>query len=190
MSSLPGLLSFPLGGDIIPVELVPAVDLWARDLLEIRFPFSVLNDSVLQSPATYTITSSIAGNLGSPLAFGLGVSLATTNFLNVDSVRTGNQLVLNRIFLIVAPPDPNTSYFLSFSPINTPSGLVETFPSCVFVGRPTKIDSMLSTRPQRYDTRPQALLRHVLNAIGREDDRIGGARHDQITPNIFDIPII
>ena len=52
------------------------------------------------------------------------------------------------------------------------------FNSLMFEGRRTKIDSLIKTRPKLYTIQHRTILRSILNAVGREDDLIGGVKEE------------
>jgi Fe-S-cluster containining protein len=141
-------------------------DVWAQDLLEITFLTAVKNNSVLQNPATYTITP-IDG--GAPI--------------NVVEVQNGDQTNATLVWLVVTPPDIGKTYEIHFGFISDVAGNSVQPNRCRFIGRTTKQDSMVGSRPKMYATFPDAVLRKVLQAVGREDDLIGGSRSDYfLTP--------
>ena len=85
------------------------------------------------------------------------------------------------IYLIITDFSVGEDYTVTVSTsINNPSGgnIDSTANTAQFRGRDTKIDSILVSRPSMYDTSVGTTLRSLLDAIGREDDLIGGSRDD------------
>jgi hypothetical protein len=164
-SSLAAPLAFPLGGST--VYITSLCDVWAQDLIAITFQEALVNDIFLQSTQAYTVT---------PLDGGTPV--------NVVSVQTGKEANATTVWIAVTAPDVGKTYQITFQNLYATTGLVVTPKPCNLVGRMTKQDSIITGRPQMYDMRPDSTIRKLLQAIGREDDRIGGARSDYFTSPI------
>lgn len=148
-----------------------SVDVWAYDYLMLQFNQDILVNSYVTNVNNYTIT---ATNPSEALP------------VTVIEVHQGNQSTNDQIFLIVSPFTIGQEYTITVSPfIRNPTGhaLGELNNYGKFVGRTTKIDTVITTRPSWYDTRPKSLFRVISNAIGRSDDLIGGSRHDRLLPN-------
>lgn len=146
---------------------VACADVMARDLLLLTFSVPMANNAALKAKSNYTIspldTTQIAPQV-------LDVLTGNTRnpqqiFLVVDSFVVGQtySIVVNSALRAVDNTQLDTDGYLA-----------------QFAGRRTKIDNIVGSRPQMYDTRPRSLLRTLLNAIGREDDIIGGSRNDRI----------
>jgi hypothetical protein len=160
MAFLSTPLVFPLGGG---GTVAAAADVWAQDLLTVTFQYSMKNDVFLQSVGAYSVT---------PLDDGADVNLV--------AVQTGNTIATRTVYLVVTPPTVGKLYEISFQPLYDIGGGSYAPDPCKFIGRPTKQDSIIGSRPQMYDMSPEGNLRKVLQAIGRQDDLIGGARKDKI----------
>lgn len=172
MASLSTSLAFPLGGDIFVDTLC---DVWAQDLIEITFGEALKNDEFLQSPQAYTVT---ALDGGGPVT--------------VLEVQAGDENNTTTVWIVVTMPQIGKTYEISFESLYAVTGSVITPNVCKFIGRATKQDSLINSRPKRYDMRPDAVYRKLINAIGREDDLIGGSRSDYFTspiPNFSGIDV-
>lgn len=164
------LPSFPLGNSVLNFYLggsqpttTTEADVWASDLLAVTFVEPMKNDSVLQNPETYTVV---------PLDGGIPV--------RVIGVQTGNELNPRVIYLIVTQFSIGKLYRIDFQSLFTIEGSSVATVSAKFIGRQTKQDSIINSRPLMYDMSPDSTLRKVLQAIGRQDDLIGGSRKDKI----------
>lgn len=164
MASLSTPLSFPLGGDVFINTLC---DVWAMDLIEITFDEAMKNDVLLQSPQAYTVT---------PLDGGDAVT--------VLEVQAGDESNTTTVWLVVTAPQIGKIYEISFESLFAVTGIIVTPNVCKLIGRATKEDSIINSRPKRYDMRPDAVYRKLVNALGREDDLIGGSRSDYFTTSI------
>ena len=161
--------SSPHGTGAVPVVVVPEqpeiteVNVLAADLLEIVFNESMKNNVNLRAIGSYTI-----------VAFD-----ATSVPIIIREVRTGSSFSTLRVYLVITPPTLGAVYDISIvgvvRSLDNQSLNVNTGR---FTSRRTKVDSMCSTRPPMYDLSPDAVYRNVLNAIGREDDRIGGSQDE------------
>lgn len=165
-----GLSPWGSSGTPIPATTVLGigkVDPWALDMIEVTFTSPVRNESGLQNKDNYTIT---------PLDSGLPVT--------VLSVQTGNRVNPRRIFLVTTNPEVGKKYQVSVNSnikLTDGSALDISARTGQFIARRTKTDSMVRSRPKMYDTRPnKALYRHLLNALSREDELIGGSRKDYL----------
>lgn len=90
-----------------------------------------------------------------------------------------NKLTTNQIILEVDRPTKGTTYEVSINNLDTTDGLGVTG-SAAFIGRRTKLESMLKSLAQHWDKRPNSVIRNFLAAISIEDDRIGGSRLDDL----------
>lgn len=153
-------LVFPLGGDALSVAT--EADVWAQDMLSVQFALPMKNDEFLQSVQAYTITPT---NGGGPV--------------DVTAVLTGNLINPTLVFLVVTVPQIGSTYSINFQNLYGVTGSVLTPSECEFIGRLTKEDSVINSRPQMYDMNPTSTLRWLQQAIAREDDLIGGSRKDR-----------
>lgn len=160
MSSLAAPLAFPLGGGFY---VATDCDVWAQDLIEVSFEEPMKNDDLLQAPEAYLIM---------PVTDGQSVT--------VTGVQTGSEIAPRKIYLIVTRFTNGKLYRISFQNLYGLTGAVLTPTDCKFIGRTTKQDSMIRSRPQMLDMTPDATLRKVLQAIGRQDDLLGGSRNDRL----------
>lgn len=160
MAHLAAPLAFPLGGGTF---VQTACDVWAQDLIEVRFSENLKNDVLIQAHEAYMITPEDGGQ-----------------DTEVTGVQCEDTPAIDRVWLIVTPFQIGKTYVISFQNLFAVSGLVVTPQITKFVGRRTKIDSLVSSRPGMYDVTPGAMMRKLLNAVGRSDDLIGGSRKDRI----------
>lgn len=163
MAHLSGQIVFPLGGDPEPAvsgsgQLLE-VNVWARDLLELVFSPLMKVDTAMQNPLSYTITK--VDDAGQDIT--------------VTAVKPGNALTATRIFLVTTFATPGTLYEVSVpGDLLTSLGVGMDHESVArFRAHRTKVDGQLM-RSTMYDTRPNAVFRQLLNAIGYEDHLIGG----------------
>jgi hypothetical protein len=162
----------PWGDAVFPpppgsVLAFDSADVLAADLILVRFNEPLKVNTALKDPANWIVTPDGAGQA-----------------VRVLSVRPGLNVVGTReILLEVTPFTVGEIYTVTASTsfINLDSEVLTIpFNTGKFKGRDTKIDSMVKSRPRMYDTRVSSLLRNILNAIGREDDLIGGSRNDRL----------
>lgn len=166
MAQLSTPLVFPLGGGLGNGAVVGA-DVWARDLVEVTFDQNMNNNSNLKNPVNYSITATDPSSL----------------VVRVESVRTGKSFSASSILLVVSRFTVGAEYTVVVSSaVTTTAGdsLFISENSAKFIGRNTKIDSAVTSRPAMYDTTITSRLRSILNAIMREDELIGGSRSDDL----------
>lgn len=152
---------------IVSGPRLACADVMAQDLLLLTFNVTMANNTALKAASNYRV---IPEDIDLPEP-------------RVISVLSGNLPNPQQIFLVVSPFVLGATYDIVVNPAlrsidNTAldsDGLLAKF-----VGRKTKIDYIVRSRPQMYDMRPASLMRTLLNAIGREDDIIGGSRKDRI----------
>lgn len=135
------------------------VNIWAADLLELVFSAPTKNNVMLRDPASYNM-----------LPFDGGIPVT------IRAVRSGLSVTTTRAFLVITPATQGGCYDVSvIGDVRSAydNALQSPVTQRVKVHR-TKVDSMLSGRPQMYDIRAEALYRNVLNAIGYQDHLIGG----------------
>ena len=84
------------------------------------------------------------------------------------------------IVLVTNAMIEGTTYTLSFSGLSLRTGLELSIVGD-FIARPTKLDSLLRSIPNHYDTRSGSNLHVFLTAVGISDDLIGGSLNDSIT---------
>jgi hypothetical protein len=148
------------------VSILAKVDVIARDQIVLEFNAPMRNEPALLDVANYAIT---------PVGAGQSV--------NVISVLSGNRVNPTQIQLIITNFSIGEKYLITVSSgIHVVDGtsLDASGRTGHFVGRRTKIDSLISSRPQMYDVRPTSVLRTILTAIGRQDDLLGGSRKDYL----------
>jgi hypothetical protein len=139
-------------------------DVWAQDLIAVTFEEKLANDALLKSPQSYTVT---ALDGGSPV--------------DVVSVQSGSDNNTATVWLVVAGQEIGKTYQITFSDMHAIDGSTAIVYPCNFIGRTTKEDSIINSRPSMYDMRPSSAIRIILQAIGRSDDQIGGSRNDFFT---------
>ena len=139
---------------------ISAVNVYAIDLLEVTFQTEVKVTSALVDPSSYTVT---------PLD-------SAAPSVSVLDVRVPNGPATDVVYLTISPISSGVAYDVAVVvPVLNRSGIeLSGTLTGRMLGRRTKIDSICSTRQPIYDLRPTAVIRGILNAIGREDDRIGG----------------
>lgn len=161
-SSFAAPLAFPFGGSTVTITTL--CDVWAQDLIAVTFQEPLANDIYLQDINAYKVT---------PLDGGTPV--------DVVEVQTGNDASATTVWLVVTAPQIGKTYQITFQNLYAITGLVITPNPCNFIGRTTKEDAIINSRPQMYDMRPNSNIRKLLQAIGRQDDLIGGSRSDYFT---------
>ena len=165
--------SGPWGGEPwgsgTPSEVVPdqvnvtEVNIYAVDLLEVVFDDFMKNNDVLRDPGSYTINAVTAG----------------ADSVVVKDVRVGDEVGVTKVYLVVTLPTIGAFYTVAVvGGVQSLDGLSLTIISKKIASRRTKVDSILSTRPAMYSVSPAAIYRNILNAIGREDDKIGGSQDE------------
>lgn len=160
MASLATPLVFPLGGGN---NVITSADVWARDMFVVTFPEPMRADDLLAAPQAYSIAASAGA---AP---------------QVQDVLTGNEPTATSVVLVIDNHEPGTLYTITFQNLYASTGLVLSPVACELIGRTTKVDSIVNGRPRMYDIRARTRFRSLITAIGRQDDLIGGSRHDRFT---------
>lgn len=160
MAFLATPLVFPLGGG---GYVATSADVWGRDLLAIVFAEPMRVDALLRDRGAYSIVD------------------PDGNDPEVRDVFVGHDAATTQIWLETSPLVVGTTYAVQYQNLYAVTGLGISPTACEFIGRETKIDSIVDARPRMYDVRARARYRWLLNAIGREDDLIGGSRSDRFT---------
>lgn len=153
--------------------VIVRVEVVSSDLLQIVFGHAVLNNSNLQNTSNFIIT-----NEGDGLP------------ITVQEVRTGIESVIDKILLVVTPFTVGEVYTLTvnsdikdanglsfYTYLNPITDVLTTYNSVKFTGIRTKANSLLK-KPGFYDLSVNSNIRHIFNAIGLEDERIGGDKKD------------
>lgn len=146
-----------------PLERILAADVLAHDLVEVVFNGLMKNDSVLQGIDNWAI---------------IGI---TGDTLTVEEVFTGSDVGVRRVYLVISPFSIGEQYTVTASTSmrqTNGNNLSSTGNTVTFIGRRTKVDSLVGTRPPLYNLSPKSTVRQILNAIGREDDLIGGSKDE------------
>lgn len=186
MGSLVGSLVFPLGGDPSQNTYVLDCDIWAQDLLEVKFSVDMVNDSNLKDKRNYRVTAVTANSLP----------------IEVTGVKTGKNDFTDTIYLVTTAGTLGSKYkieilsatqagygveleagdsnIISTDGIHINNNILANSNINFFFSRWTKIDEALSHLPKFYDTTPTSKIRDVLNAIFRSDDLLGGTRDDRL----------
>jgi hypothetical protein len=139
-------------------------DVWASDMIELAFDQPMANNDDLINPLNYTVTSDDSGDISTVL-----------------SVRTGNEPFANNLFLILSHFIVGEKYtvIVNESLISIDKVFInDIFRTTKFIGRRTKIDSVISAKPDMFNMSPDSIYRNITNAIHRADDLIGGSRND------------
>lgn len=148
--------------DLVPTAGVEAVNVLADDLLEVRFTTPMRNTDALRNAGIYTIEP-----------------IGDYRSVEVLSVNAGREFATDVVYLTVTAPEKGAYYIVSVTGALTDvSNQTLEVTEARILPRRTKIDSLVSSRPAMYDTRPQAVYRNLLNAIGRSDDQIGGSQDE------------
>lgn len=149
---------------------ITEVNLFGVDLIEVLFGATVRNSDSLRDPGNWRID----------------LLSSTGKTVSVLEIQADAGPAIDRVYLVVTPYSPGSFYCVSrlstvlSSKNETLTGSMQE----IVKGRFTKADSLSRTRPVMYDLRPSANFRNVLNAIGRQDDLIGGSQNegDEILP--------
>ena len=141
---------------------VSEINIFAIDLLEVVFAVEVKATAALLDIASYSVT---------PFSTGVAVGV-----LEVRPVSGAT----DRVYLVVTPFTAGAVYDVAvLNTVYARDGrtLVGSL-TARMEGRRTKIDIICSTRPPMYSLSAGGVVRNILNAIGREDDRIGGSQDE------------
>jgi len=166
-------LAFPLGiggglgGPVaVTAPAVSSCDVWAADMLEVVFDQLMANNADLNNPANYAVAADVPGS-AIPV---------------VTAVRPHGTGPTRRVFLQISTFDVGQKYTVSVNRAiaNTDNVALGASNTARFVGRSTKVDNAVKSRPGFYDTSFNTNLRAVLNAVMRSDDLIGGSRKDRL----------
>jgi len=165
--SLWGVSGWGAGEAAAPPESdVVSADVYASNLIALTFSLPMKNNLTLKNKDLYAI---VPEGTGSPVL--------------VHEVRTGNTLTTRTVFLVVSGFTVGETYTVTVSagPVASSGAPLSVLDNIVqFIGRRTKIDSMVDSRPGFYDVRPSSNMFSILAAIGRQDDLIGGSRDDDL----------
>lgn len=177
---LPQSYDWTLLGDLSPVtppttpeidESIPIVksaDVWARDYLEVNFSRYMVNNTAMQSIGSYSIEPKFPSQ---------------ANPVSVTRVRPHGTSLASTVFLIITPFTVGQEYTITVSTSLITSNninLSNILNKGKFVGRYTKIDSVLDTRPSWYDLDPDSTFRIIVNAMFRVQDLASGSRKDRL----------
>lgn len=150
------------GGVPIPTISASDINILSKTLVSLTLVEQVVVNDAYYDPANYVLTG--------PDGPGPAV---------VSILRQNNSSTYEIILVTNTLPE-GVTYTLSFSGLSLRSG-VEPIGSGDFETRSTKLDSILRSIPNHYDTRSSSNLHALLAAIGASDDLIGGSRSDSIT---------
>ena len=149
---------------MIPQPQLSTIEVLSQDLLSVQFNEQMVNDDALQDVNNYVITP--FDNL----------DFAVT----VDEVRPGADPTTDIVYLYISKFTIGVWYTLQLTADNLSSSTEETlnpsYSSARFFGRRTKIDNAIKTPTKMYNVQPKSIVREVLNAVGQEDDLIGGGK--------------
>ncbi len=144
---------------------VVSIDILAADLLQINFSENMRNNAILAAISSYSV---VPFNAISAIPVEIREVRLGTDPLKIDSV-----------LLVIAPATVGAVYKITvLGKVVSLNNVGLTINSGRITMRRTKVDSICSTRPTVYDLRPQSIYRTILNAIGIEDDKIGGSQSD------------
>lgn len=142
---------------------VTAVNVYASDLLEVTFGADMKNNSVLQNVDSWSVIGT------------------TEHTLLVKEVLSGSEIGVDVVYLVVSLFNLGEQYTVTASVsmvLTTGESLPSPGNTATFIGRRTKIDSLISTRPPLYNLSQNSTIRHIMNAIGHQDDLIGGNKSE------------
>lgn len=94
--------------------------------------------------------------------------------LPVKSVIAEPGTAVTELLLSTDVMDSNLTYTISAGTLVSASGNAFFDLPVEFGGKRTKLDKVLTSTPTLYDTNPESIVRQVLTAIHREDEKIGG----------------
>jgi len=135
--------------------------IYAGDMFEATFSIPLLNDDFLKTVENWVLSGSVTGNIP------------------VTKILSGKSFVTNVVYLSTSRFQVGEVITLVVNPVlyTQIGGVISaTANSAALLARRTKVDSMISSRPSLYNMSNDATLRHVLTAIGYQDDLIGGNR--------------
>lgn len=143
------------------------MDVVAVDTLLLNWDRDMKRDANLLDITNYTITADAAGDP-----------------VTLIEMRAGSTGISDALLLIVTAPTVGEQYTVTVDATSAIRSAADeqidvAFNNVKFIGRRTKVDDTMNSMPQIYDNRPAAIFRNILNAIGREDDIIGGERDDR-----------
>ena len=147
---------------------VVAAEVLSQGLIQLEFTEGMKANSILRDPTNYTVV---------PNSTGLAVTVKSVLGVPATAVGTTVLLLETTDFTIGATYTVTAADTL----IALDGGLIDAGTrSAEFIGRLTKIDNIKDSRPELYNIDPKSIIRNVINAIGREDDLIGGSRDDRL----------
>lgn len=140
----------------------------AHDMLQVFFNFNMLSNDDMALKTNYTVT---------PQGSGIPVQ--------VNKVLVPKGTTVEYIQLVITDFTIGEEYLVVANNLTTPQGnQISEFNAAPFIGRRTKVDSMLDSMPAIYDLSPEEPLRMLFNAIGMASDLIGGSRNDTLVGNL------
>lgn len=148
---------------------IERIDVLARDEILIEFNQLLKNDDQARLVSNYSVV---------PVDSGVPVL--------IKDVLLQNEFGSAQIVLVVSPFTIGETYEVSINEsLNwlSKDTLNSAKKTRRFIGRLTKIDSVVDSRPAFYDTRPTATFRQLINAIHYEDELIGGSKSEFISLN-------
>lgn len=155
---------FVYGADIYGPEETIRADMLGDDVVVLYLNDTVVVNSAFLDKTNYTIS----------VLEGSG-AISIRNILPPKTALTTNKIIIE-----LDKPTKGTKYQILVSNLTTPSNTSVTGPA-KFIGRRTKLATMLRGLAPHWDTRPTSLLRGLLAAVSIEDDRIGGSRSDDLS---------
>lgn len=166
-----------IGGDLILLEPAPdpsfpitydltvqSLELLSQDTLLVAFDREMVVSAALRSLDSYTITPD-----------GSGRAVAIKDIL-VEGADTVSEVVL-----VFTKPTVGEVYTLALSSSILSAdrhGIDPNNNTAKFETRLTKMDSQISHLPVMYSQDHRSTVRILLQALAREDDKIGGSRDD------------
>jgi len=148
--------------DLAP--FVTAVEILAADLLSVTFSEPMKVNAAFVAAASYTVV---------PVSTGVSVT--------VKDAQAGAEASVTEVTLCITIPTLGVFYDVAVVGAGIRSASNQTMSSVnskTIKTRRTKVDSLLSKGTSNYSLKPTAVYRNILNAIGIEDDRIGGSQKE------------
>lgn len=143
------------------VFTITYVEAIAKDTIKIHFTEEAVVNALYRDISNYAIED----GLGNPLT--------------ITSVIRTNSDTCPYVMLATFAQTEGSEYQVSIQKINSRTGSIIDNPVALWTYQRTKVDSMLSSMPAVYDTKPTSNIRAILNAIGMAANTIGGTNYGE-----------
>lgn len=148
-----------VGGDIYGPDVdILGAELIAPDTVRINFESAIVVNDEYNNSSNYEV-SIVAGN---------GQDVAVRSVLPIFADTT------NEVILVIDKVSEGTIYQITISSLSSVTGQ-SAVGVAQFVGRRTKVQSLINKLPTHFNTLPTSCIRSVLTAIGLADEQIGGS---------------